>query len=251
MKGFQRLFYTIVISFVTLNLIAQTENQYKDKFTLKNFATIYGQLTEIRSDTLFLELENGKTSYLMLKDIRDFKQYGIENIPDSKYSSIYMRNLLDKEKRNFFQMSSAFSYAPGSLSSEIKYLRRYHPHHFLTATYGIEIVTHHYNTVFHPLTIGHQSILYTKGNTPFINANIGYGFAHFTGNSTNFTENVTGGLRLSAGIGMLFRAGENTMFKTGVELVRQLSKEYIEAPHFQRETQISSNRVLFSIGLIF
>src|SRR5690606_30800247 len=120
--------------------------------------------------------------------------------------------------------------------------------HFFTASYGVELQELHDDALLHPVTIGHQSILLPKLNTPFINFNLGYTFAHSI--CSDCLLQTKGGIRYGIGAGMLFGFGSSIIFKTGLEFTVQHSQAHFE-DFFPAEWIYRNSRLNLTAGLMF
>lgn len=224
-----KLFIFFIGLFFCLNIQAQQDFAYKDKFKMKNGNTFVGQLIRIGADTTEIELASGNRILFLNDQIKFISQYTNEGT--SKEKLLRSNSSLYESDRNDFidlsfgvnMFSSGGSILTG-LSVGLQYKRRLAPKHFMMAGYGFEALSGFTSIYSHPVTLGYEFVLFEDRLSPYVNAKLGYAFLHpIDVDQSDFGEQwaVKGGYRYALGTGILVQTKGNSLVSFGLEYMVQ------------------------------
>ena len=223
-------FLIIFISlFVSLNIQAQQDYAYKDKFKMNNGNTFVGQLIRIGADTTEIELASGNRILFLNDQIKFISQFLQENT--SEENVIENRSyLFESGRKDFIDLSfgvnmfSSDGAVLTGLSVGLQYKRRLAPQHFMMLGYGFEALSGFTSTYAHPITLGYEFVLFEDRLSPYLNAKLGYAFLHpIDVDQSDFGERweVKGGYRYALGTGILLQTKASSLLTLGLEYMVQ------------------------------
>lgn len=258
-----RFLFIFIALFLSLDMQAQQDFAYKDKFKLKNGNQFVGQLIRIGADTTEIELASGSRVLLLSDQIKSIYQSPTVSSKSSGNAIPLIERpyLYEGDRKDFLDFSFGLNFVGSSesvsygLGMYFQYKRRLARQHFLQLGYGFEALSTFTSAYSHPITVGYEFVLFEDRVSPYINAKAGYAFLHSTDlDQDDFNQQweVKGGYRYALGTGIIMKSKGTSLINLGLEYMVQDS-EFNISNNWWGETRrdVLFRRIFLKLGFVF
>lgn len=241
-----------------------TSFEYKTYFKLQENQSFYGELIDMRGDTVEIELPSGSRVKLLDQNIKKME------VPDPDNQTYETRGgekkhlFRDKISPHFFQLSSGLIFGGSSdvilsgANMSLAYKYQWRQQHFLVGQMGVDILDGLFPVVSESLTLGYDWVIFTDRVNPFISGRLGWGIAQHLDEQeetpwwTPPERSIESGYRASIGTGVLFTGKKHSAFSLGVEfVVQQLTYREVFPDVQTRVLDYSHRRLQFNMAYTF
>ncbi len=237
---------------------------YNTYFKLNSNMSFYGELIDMRADTIEIELASGRRIKILNHQLRKMEVHepGGQAVDEGSRQESHL--FREKISPHFFNISSGLIFGGTSdiilsgANMSLAYKYQWRPQHFLVGQMGVDIMDGLFPVVSESLTVGYDWVIFTDRVNPFISGRLGWGIAQHLDEEaetpwwTPPERSIESGYRASIGTGVMFTGKKHSAFSLGVEFVVQQLTYHEVIPDVQtRVLDYSHRRIQFNMAYTF
>jgi|GEM_PF-1229260 len=269
MKKIQRIITALLCMLILSPVWGQEEPtpsqfEYGTYFRMNSNMSFYGELIDMRGDTLEIELASGNRIKLLSHQIRKMEAYDPSSRERTGEPEVRHHLFRDKATPHFFHISSGLIFGGSSdvilsgANMSTSYKNQWRPGHFLVGQVGVDIFDGLFPVLSESLTVGYEWMKFTNRANPFISGKLGWGIAQYLDEDeptpwwTPPERSIESGYRAMLGMGVALTGKRNSAFSMSVDfIVQQLTYREVFPEVQTRVLDYTHRRIQFNLAYTF